>query len=62
MKYILTYTETKNGITGMGNSRFNAQSDTEAAEYVKNLLKDKDVTDITLWRRGEFVILGRESI
>ena len=62
MRYILTYTETKNGTTGMGNNRFSAQSDTEAAEYVKNLLKDKDVTDITLWRRGEFVILGRESI
>ena len=25
----------QNGITSMGNSRFNAQSDTEAAEYVK---------------------------
>jgi L-lactate utilization protein LutB len=62
VRYILTYTETKNGITSMGNSRFNAQSDIEAAEYVKNLLKDKDVTDITLWRRGDFVILGRESI
>ena len=62
MRYILTYTETKNGITSMGNSRFSAQSDIEASEYVKNLLKDKDVTDITLWRRGDFVILGRESI
>ena len=62
MRYILTYTETKNRITSMGNNRFNAQSDTEAAEYVKNLLKDKDVTDITLWRRGEFVMLGRENI
>ena len=62
MRYILTYTETKNRITSMGNNRFNAQSDTEAAECVKNLLKDKDVTDITLWRRGEFVMLGRENI
>lgn len=62
MRYILTYTETKNGITSMGNSRFNAQSDIEASEYVKTLLDGKDVTDITLWRRGEFVILGRESI
>jgi hypothetical protein len=62
VRYILTYTETKNGITSMGNSRFNAQSDIEAGECVKNLLKDKDVTDITLWRRGDFVILGRESI
>ena len=62
MRYILTYTETKNGITSMGSSRFNAQSDTEAGEYVKTLLDGKDVTDIKLWRRGEFVILGRESI
>ena len=62
MRYILTYTETKNGITSMGNSRFSAQSDTEAGEYVRNLLDGKDVTDITLWRRGDFVILGRESI
>jgi hypothetical protein len=62
MKYILTYTETKNGITSMGNSRFNAQSDIEASEYVKTLLDGKDVTDITLWRRGDFVMLGRESI
>ena len=62
MRYILTYTETKNGITSMGNSRFNAQSDIEASEYVKTFLDGKDVTDITLWRRGDFVILGRESI
>ena len=62
MRYILTYTETKNGITSMGNSRFNAQSDIEASEYVKTLLDGKDVTDITLWRRGDFVMLGRESI
>ncbi len=62
MRYILTYTETKNGITSMGSSRFNAQSDTEAGEYVRNLLDGKDVTDITLWRRGDFVMLGRESI
>ncbi len=62
MRYILTYTETKNGITSMGNNRFNAQSDTEAGEYVRNLLDGRDVTDITLWRRGDFVMLGRESI
>jgi hypothetical protein len=62
VRYILTYTETKNGITSMGNSRFNAQSDIEASEYVKTLLDGKDVTDITLWRRGDFVMLGRESI
>lgn len=62
MRYILTYTETKNGITSMGSSRFNAQSDAEAGEYVRNLLDGKEATDITLWRRGEFVILGRESI
>jgi hypothetical protein len=62
VKYILTYTETKNGITSMGNSRFSAQSDIEAGEYVRNLLGGRDVTDITLWRRGDFVMLGRESI
>jgi predicted lipid carrier protein YhbT len=62
VRYILTYTETKNGITSMGNSRFSAQSDTEAGEYIRNLLDGRDVTDITLWRRGDFVMLGRESI
>ncbi len=62
MRYILTYTETKNGIISMGGSRFNAQSDTEAVKYVKTLLDGKEATDITLWRRGDFVILGRESI
>ena len=46
----------------MGGSRFNAQSDTEAVKYVKTLLDGKEATDITLWRRGDFVILGRESI
>ena len=58
MRYILTYTETKNGITSMGGSRFNAQSDTEAVKYVKTLLDGKDVTDITLWRRGRFCNTG----
>lgn len=62
MRYILTYTETKNGAVSAGKNLFNAPSDSEATEYAKNLLKSRNVTDITLWRRGDFVILGRESI
>lgn len=62
MRYILTYTETKNGAVSAGKNLFNASSDSEATEYAKNLLKSRNVTDITLWRRGDFVILGRESI
>jgi hypothetical protein len=62
VRYILTYTETNKGTTGQGNRYITANTDTEAIKKVEALLKDKDVTDITLWRRGDFVILGRESI
>lgn len=62
MRYILTYTETNKGTTGQGNRYITAYTDTEAIRKTEELLKDKDVTDITLWRRGEFVMLGRESI
>lgn len=62
MRYILTYNETKNETSFARDTRLTAGSDTEAIEYTKNLLKGKEATDITLWRRGDFVILGRESV
>lgn len=62
MRYILTYSEIKNEMSTANDNHFSAKSDTEAINYVERLLKDRDTTDITLWRRGDFVILGRESI
>jgi hypothetical protein len=62
VRYILTYTEDINGMIAKNENYITAASDTEATEQVKALLKDRDATDITLWRRGDFVILGREGI
>lgn len=62
MRYILTYSEIKNEMSTAKDNHFNAVTDTEAIDYVRQLLSGKEATDITLWRRGDFVILGREGI
>lgn len=62
MRYILTYSEIVDDTSFARDKHFTASSDSEAEEQVKELLDGKETKDITLWRRGDFVILGRESV
>lgn len=62
MRYDLTYKEIINGRMVAKNARIKAESDTEAIEQAKQLLAGREVTDISIWRKGDFVVLGRESL
>ncbi len=62
MRYLLTYTETVNDCVYKKDLKFRADSDAFAIQHVKEVLTGRDVTDITLWRWGDFVILGREAV
>lgn len=61
MRYLLTYNETAKEMKSAQSACLFANSDTEAAEQTKGILQNKEVNNVTLWRRGDFVILGREK-
>jgi hypothetical protein len=62
VRYILTYSEIVNETSFARGVHLSEPSDASAIERAKQLLRGKEVKDITLYRRGDFVMLGRESV